>query len=440
MKVLSESSDRLVLEEKSSLIWKALKPLAFFSFLGLAASVSTFLVLQNQSYTGKSTTLVCSRPENYVDCKLEQKDAKGNQTINRNIHKVKKAIVREEQATRRVCSGSGENRSCEVVRYQICHIRLVGETATAEIPDITALAPTTKTGCNSTNANATAQNINNLISGKTTEPLTWSEDKTKGDLVSEMSNMMGRLWGGWLIKLAIAGSLIGYGIYLFNIRNSVWTFDKKTGQLIHNCQKLWKQSTQEYSLSHVAGVGLKMINKATFKCNVYLWYRDGENLRHRKLYLAKGERISQAYTLLDAVRPFCDKDYQIMEWGVGDYGYGERTPTLLKLCLVKRVFSSHHLSVICADKKQDTLTVQWGENANIIYRCTLSQVTQIQVHKQELKDSDGDSYSMYSVFLDLNSEAVNFPMYNEHLSSFVLQPMQFLGEFLDVPVKEIEVI
>jgi hypothetical protein len=57
-----------------------------------------------------------------------------------------------------------------------------------------------------------------------------------------------------------------------------------------------------------------------------------------------------------------------------------------------------------------------------------------------LKDSDGDSYSMYSVFLDLNSEAVNFPMYNEHLSSFVLQPMQFLGEFLDVPVKEIEVI
>jgi hypothetical protein len=40
----------------------------------------------------------------------------------------------------------------------------------------------------------------------------------------------------------------------------------------------------------------------------------------------------------------------------------------------------------------------------------------------------------------LNSEAVNFPMYNEHLSSFVLQPMQFLGEFLDVPVKEIEVI
>jgi hypothetical protein len=31
-------------------------------------------------------------------------------------------------------------------------------------------------------------------------------------------------------------------------------------------------------------------------------------------------------------------------------------------------------------------------------------------------------------------------MYNEHLSSFVLQPMQFLGEFLDVPVKEIEVI
>ncbi|MFN8904571.1 MAG: hypothetical protein ACK5X7_07040 [Pseudanabaena sp.] len=120
--------------------------------------------------------------------------------------------------------------------------------------------------------------------------------------------------------------------------------------------------------------------------------------------------------------------------------FGDRTPSLLKLYLVKRVFSSHHLSVICADKKQDTLTVQWGENANIIYRCTLSQVTQIQVHKQELKDSDGDSYSMYSVFLDLNSEAVNFPMYNEHLSSFVLQPMQFLGEFLDVPVKEIEVI
>ncbi|MCA2783405.1 MAG: hypothetical protein IM516_04790 [Pseudanabaena sp. M158S2SP1A06QC] len=438
MKVLSESSDRLVLEEKSSLIWKALKPLAFFSFLGLAASVSTFLVLQNQSYTGKSTTLVCSRPENYVDCKLEQKDAKGNQTINRNIHKVKKVIVREEQATRRVCSGSGENRSCEVVRYQICHIRLVGETATAEIPDITALAPTTKTGCNSTNANATAQNINNLISGKTTEPLTWSEDKTKGDLVSEMSNMMGRLWGGWLIKLAIAGSLIGYGIYLFNIRNSVWTFDKKTGQLIHNCQKLWKQSTQEYSLSHVAGVGLKMINKATFKCNVYLWYRDGENLRHAKLDLAKGDQ-SLAYGLLATVQPFCDKDYQIMEWG-GDCAYGERTPTYLKLCLAKKGSSSHHLSVICADKKQDTLTVQWGETASITYRCILSQVTQIQVHKQELKDSDGDSYSMYSVFLDLNSEAVNFPMYNEHLSSFVLQPMQFLGEFLDVPVKEIEVI
>ena len=63
MKVLDESPDRLVLEEKSSLIWKAFKPLAFFSFLSLAASVGTFLILQNQSYTGKFTTLVCSRPE-----------------------------------------------------------------------------------------------------------------------------------------------------------------------------------------------------------------------------------------------------------------------------------------------------------------------------------------------------------------------------------------
>ncbi|MFO0127679.1 MAG: hypothetical protein ACK54J_10750, partial [Pseudanabaena sp.] len=268
------------------------------------------------------------------------------------------------------------------------------------------------------------------------EPLTWSEDKTKGDLVSEMSNMMGRLWGGWLIKLAIAGSLIGYGIYLFNIRNSVWTFDKKTGQLIHNCQKLWKQSTQEYSLSHVAGVGLKMINKATFKCNVYLWYRDGENLRHAKLDLAKGDQ-SLAYGLLATVQPFCDKDYQIMEWG-GDCAYGERTPTYLKLCLAKKGSSSHHLSVICADKKQDTLTVQWGETASITYRCILSQVTQIQVHKQELKDSDGDTYSKYAVFLDLNGETVNFPMYEDNYNYLELQSMQFLGEFLDVSVKEVE--
>ncbi|MEI6065165.1 MAG: hypothetical protein WCQ26_11275, partial [Pseudanabaena sp. ELA748] len=92
----------------------------------------------------------------------------------------------------------------------------------------------------------------------------------------------------------------------------------------------------------------------------------------------------------------------------------------------------------CADKKQDTLTVQWGETASISYRCTLSQVTQIQVHKQELKDSDGDNYSEYAVFLDLNGETIAFPMY-ENPSSFVLQPMQFLGEFLNVPVKEIEV-
>jgi hypothetical protein len=253
--------------------------------------------------------------------------------------------------------------------------------------------------------------------------------------------MMGRLWGGWLIKLAIAGSLIGYGIYLFSIRNSIWTFDKKTGKLIQNCQKLWNQSNQEYLLSHTAGISYKVTNSKTSNCNIFLWYREGENLRHRKLYLAKGERISQAYTLLDAVRPFCDKDYQIMEWGV-DHSYGDRTPTLLKLYLVKKVFSSHHRSVICADKKQDTLTVQWGENANVIYRCTLSQVTQIQLHKQELKDSDGDPYpfSMYAAFLDLNGEAIAFPMYDEHLSSFVLQPMQFLGEFLDVPVKEIETI
>jgi hypothetical protein len=437
MKVLHESPDRLVLKDQSPLVWKALKPLAFFSFLGLATSISTFLILQTQSYTGKFTTLVCSRPEDYVDCKLEQKDARGNQTINRNTHKVKKAIVREEQATRRSCTGSGENRSCEDVRYQICHIRLVGETISAEIPDVPALAPTTETGCNSTNASTTAQNINNLISGKTTTPLTWNEDATKGDLVSEMSNTIGQIWGGWLIKLAIAGSLISYGIYLFNIRNSVWTFDKKIGKLIHNCQKLWKQSTQEYSLSHVAGISFKMINKATFKCNVFLWYRDGENLRHAKLDLAKGDQFL-AYGLLATVHPFCDKDYQIMGWG-GDYGYGERTPTLLNLFLEKKVFSSHHLSVICADKKQDTLTVQWGETASITYRCILSQVTQIQVHKQELKDSDADSYSIYAAFLVLGGETIAFPMYeNIHSNSLILQPMQFLGEFLDVPVKEIE--
>jgi len=455
MKILHENPDRLVLEDKSSLVWKAFKPLVFFSFLGLVAYVGIFSTLQNQSYTGKYTTLVCSRPEDYVDCKLEQKDAKGKQTINLNNHKVKKAIVREEQATRKECSGSGENRSCEIVRYQICPIRLVGETVTAEIRDISALAPTTKTGCNSTNANTTAQNINNLISGKTTEPLTWSEDTTTGDLVSEMSNT----WGGWLLKLAIAGSLIRYGIHLFNIRNSVWTFDKKTGQLIHNCQKLWKQSTQEYSLSHVAGVGLKMINKATFKCNVYLWYRDDENLRHAKLDIAKGDQ-SLAYGLVATVQPFCDKDYQIMEWG-GDCAYGERNPTYLKLCLAKevfssehlsvsiptlltlflekKVFSSHHRSVICADKKQDTLTVQWGETTSIAYRCILSQVTQIQVHKQELKDSDGDTYSKYAVFLDLNGETVNFPMYEDNYNYLELESMQFLGEFLDVPVNEIKV-
>ncbi len=66
---------------------------------------------------------------------------------------------------------------------------------------------------------------------------------------------------------------------------------------------------------------------------------------------------------------------------------------------------------------------------------------QIQVHKQELKDSDGDSYSKYETFLDLNGKVVNFPIYeNPHAGSLILQPMQFLGEFLDVPVKEIEVI
>ena len=433
MKVLDESPDRLVLEEKSPLVWKALKPLVFFSFLGLAAYVGIFSTLQNQSYTGKYTTLVCSRPEDYVDCKLEQKDAKGKQTINLNNHKVKKAIVREEQATRRECSGSGENRSCSDVRYQICHIRLVGETATSDIPGISALAPTTETGCNSTNANATAQNISNLISGKTTAPLTWSEDTTKGDLVSEMSNLIGQLWDGWLIKLAIAGSLIGYGIYLFNIRNSVWTFDKKTGKLIHNCQKLWNQSNQEYLLSHIAGISYKVTNSRTSNCNVFLWYRDGENLRHRKLYLAKGERMTQANTLLNAVRPFCDKNYQIMEWG-GDYAYGERTPTYLKLCLTIKVYSSHHLSVICADKKQDTLTVQWGETASINYRCVLSHVKQIQVHKQ------GGTYCIYTaVLLDLNGESVNFPMYEQPYGVLILEPMQFLGEFLDVPVKEVEV-
>ncbi len=70
--------------------------------------------------------------------------------------------------------------------------------------------------------------------------------------------------------------------------------------------------------------------KIPSKCNVFLWYREGENLRHGKLYLVKGERMTQVYTLLDTVRPFCDKDYQIMEWG-GDYAYGDRTPTLLKL-------------------------------------------------------------------------------------------------------------
>jgi hypothetical protein len=439
MKILHESADRLVLQDESSLIWKALKPLVFSSSIGLVASVGIFLVLQNQSYTGKYTTLVCNRLANYVDCKLEQKDAKGSQTINRNIQKVKKAIVREEQATRSKCRGSGENRSCETIRYQICHISLVSETVTAEIPDISALAPTTETSCNSTDANTTAQNINNLIAGKATAPLTWSEDTTKGDLVSEMSNLIGQLWDGWVIKLAIAGSLIGYGIYLFNIRYSIWTFDKRTGQLIHNCQKLRNQSTQEYSLSHVAGIGLKMINKATFKCNVYLWYREGENLRHTKLDLAKGERITQAYSLLDAVRPFCDKNYQIMEWD-GDYAYGDRTPVLLKLCLEKEVSSSRHLSVICADKKQDTLTVQWGETASINYRCVLSQVKQIQVHKQELKDSDGDSYCIHTAFLELNGETVNLPMYeHHHAGSLVLQPMQFLGEFLNLPVNEIKI-
>lgn len=435
MKVIHESPDRLVLQDEFPLIWKALEPLVRLSFFGLAASIGTFLILNPQSYTGKYTTLVCSRPENYVDCKLEQKDAKGNQTINRNIHKVKKASVREEQATRRECSTTGGSRSCRDVRYQICHIRLVGETATSDIPDI---SPTTKTGCNSTNATATAQNINNLISGKTTAPLTWRRDTTKGDLVSEMSNAIGKLGGGWMIKLAIAGSLIGYGIYLFNISSSIWTFDKRTGQLIHNCQKLRNQSSREYLLSHIAGISYKNTNSKTFYCNVFLWNREGENLRHAKLYLAKGERMTQAYLLLNAVRPFCDKNYQTMEWG-GDSAYGDRTPTFVKLYLEKQVFPSHHLSVICADKKQDTLTVQWGENASINYRCVLSQVKQIQVHKQEFKDSDGDSYCIHTAFLGLNGETVNFPMYeHHHAGSLVLQPMQFLGEFLDVPVKEIE--
>jgi len=437
MKVLHQSPDRLVLEEKSPLVWKALKPLAFFSFIGLAATVSTFLVLQNQSYTGKSTTLVCSRPENYVDCKLEQKDARGKQTINLNNHKVKKAIVREEQATRRVCSGSGENRSCEDVRYQICHIRLVGETATAEIPDITALAPTTETGCNSTNANATAQNINNLISGKTTAPLTWSEDTTKGDLVSEMSNMMGRLWDGWLLKLAIAGSLIGYGIYLFNVRHCIWTFDKKSGKLIQDCQKLGNQSTQEYPLSHIAGISYNKTSKKSGNCNIFLWYREGENLRHRKLYLVKNEPMWLMNSFLSTVHPFCDKDYKIIEWSgwYDDDSYGERTPFFLKLCFCKVVslFSSDYRSIICADKKQDTLTMQSGETASINWHCVLSQVTEIQVHKREFKDNDGDSHVTYEFYLDLKGEKVRFP-----INYLNLEAMQFLGEFLGVPVNEIE--
>ena len=426
MKVLHESADRLVLAGKSSLIWKALKHPIFFSLLGLAP----FIMLQNLLYTGKHTTLTCSRPENYVDCKLEQKDAKGNQTIVRNTYKVKKALVREEKATRTSCTGSGENRSCESVDYQICHVRLVGETVVVEIPDIRALASTTETGCYSTSANLAAQSINKFISDKTTAPpLIWRENTTKGNLVSEISTLIG---------LAIGGSLIGYCIYLFNLHNSVWTFDKKTGKLIHNCQKLWEQSTQEYSLSNVAGISYKNTNSKTSNCDVFLWYRDGENLRHTKLDIAKGERLAQGYLLVNAVRPFCDKDYQIVEWE-GDRAYGEHNPTLLRLCLEKIFFSSHYLSVICADKKQNLLTVRWEENANVSYRCILSQVTQIQVHKQEFKDSDGDTCFMQEVFLDLNGETVSFPIYeNIHAGSFILQPMKFLAEFLNIPIKEIE--
>ena len=79
------------------------------------------------------------------------------------------------------------------------------------------------------------------------------------------------------------------------------------------------------------------------------------------------------------------------------------------------------------------LTMQSGKNASINWHCVLSQVTEIQVHKREFKDNDGDSHFTHEIYLDLKGEKVRFP-----INYLNLESMQFLGEFLDVPVNEIE--
>ncbi|MCS6814369.1 MAG: hypothetical protein NZ772_12495 [Cyanobacteria bacterium] len=282
--------------------------------------------------TGELTELTCQRVETYVNCQLTREDVQGNQTMNQTIRRVQKATVLTVPTTRRVCTGTGENRRCSDKPYTLCISRIVANNVPVEIPLSEFKAGTTDPTCQAENSITYA--IASLVKGDLTVKV-WTDDTRTGDMKAEF-------WG--IASCILAGAGLFALVLIAQVRQDIWLFDRQQQKIRHTVRYLWRQ--QETAYPWKDAIGLEYTSGGTVK----LWFRQGQKLWGRAVPVME----NSSSELVAQIEPYLNHELRIEKFGGLTI---ERTPTRLTIHSTNPP-KQHYV----IDLDVGTINYSWEEN------------------------------------------------------------------------------
>jgi len=267
-----------------------------------------YTILSQKSNTGYATTLTCDRPEDYINCRLSQVDAKSKITMDKLIPRVAKAIVQPQIASRQVCSGRGEDRSCETIEYYICHVNLVNRNGIASIP-LKTFAPVTTNLEDSCELNtALTMEIDNLVKGNTTKTLQWREDNRIGDLSGEIRTSIG------YVALAVSAIM---ALSLLDFTEYTWIFDKQAQEFKLLQKRIFGTKSIIFSLTKITGIKTERVSTKNPSYKAFFWLGEGNDPCVKKSeLLAKALDYTDELLLKQESKPYLNPLFRFEQIGI----------------------------------------------------------------------------------------------------------------------------
>jgi|GEM_PF-5268650 len=303
LKIVEQTPDRLVLASSRSLNYKLLDAfgtlLFFSSFVFGIPLFAAFLYAKARSNTGELTTLTCSRPETYVDCKLKREDAQGKIVLEQTLVRVGEVKAQEIQETRKVCDSDGDN--CENKTFYTCRIRVSARSTT--VPPLSPfLIQDAQNSCLST-SQATVEQIEQLIKGASKTKLRWDQDTRTGNLMAELRDTLLPLLMIGFPPIAVVGLV--FGISIARIRSDIWTFDKRRNQFKLDRQYLGRKQILELPLNSINGVATDSSK---------LWLNQDKASAQTQLELERDSKLEDM-TVSNWITPYLTSKFRYLDEG-----------------------------------------------------------------------------------------------------------------------------